>query len=138
MARWPTRFQRALEKTEDNESGATLEARERKKVVDRLGGFLAVTGLWNPGSSDAERAGEDLARQRFAMGRRLGTLRQHVRNAEKVSRFCVASYGRRWLQDRKDFFDLVATRLSEPCGKHVPRALLTSIGFMEQASEVPE
>ena len=35
-------------------------------------------------------------------------------------------------------YDLVAARLSEPCGRHVPRALLTSIGFIEQAAEVEE
>ena len=138
VTRWPTRFQRTLDGVEDKVFRSELEAKERGKVVRRLADFLAVTGLWRPEESGGSREGAELAQQRFAMGRRLGTLRQHLRNAEKISRFCIASYNRRWMTEPRDFYDLVASRLSEPCGRHVPRALLTSIGFIEQAAEVDE
>ena len=138
VPRWPTRFQRALDGVTDGAFRSELEAKERKKIVARLADFMAVTGLWRPDGTGENREGAELARQRFAMGRRMGTLRQHLRNAEKISRFCIASYDRRWIKEPQDFFDLVAARLSEPCGRHVPRALLTSIGFIEQAAEVVE
>ena len=50
----------------------------------------------------------------------------------------MVSFGRGWLHEPTDFFDLVAARLAEPCGKHVPLGLLNSMVFAEQASEIPE
>jgi len=81
VTRWPTRFQRTLDGVEDKVFRSELEAKERGKVVRRLADFLAVTGLWRPEESGGSREGAELAQQRFAMGRRLGTLRQHLRNA---------------------------------------------------------
>ena len=84
VTRLPTRFQRTLDGVEDKVFRSELEAKERGKVVRRLADFLAVTGLWRPDESGGSREGAELAQQRFAMGRRLGTLRQHLRNAEKI------------------------------------------------------
>ena len=138
VARWPSRFHRALDRAPDGGDREAMEAKERERVVTRLADVLARCGLWNPERGEAGRPGTQLAQHRFAMGRRLGTLRQHVRNIEKMNRFCLGSFGSGWFSGPRDFYDLVAGRLAEPCGRHVPRALLTSIGFAEQAAEVPE
>ena len=137
--KWPTRFQRNLEGTEGVTSRAELESRERDRVVTRLGDVLVKAGLAPPPDGrDRDTLGSQAAQRRYAMGRRLGTLRQHVRNLEKMTRFCMSSFGYSWFKQARDYYDLVAGRLSEPCGRHVPRALLNSIAFAEQAAEVPE
>ena len=53
-----------------------------------------------------------------------------------MTQFCVVSFGCPWFARLRDFYDLVAARLAEPCGKHVPRALLNSMVFAKQASEI--
>ena len=105
VPRWPTRFQRTLDGVGDGVFRSELEAKERRKIVAQLADFMAVTGLWGPEVSGENREGAELARQRFAMGRRMGTLRQHLRNAQKISRFCIASYDRRWMKEPRDFYD---------------------------------
>ena len=138
VARWPTRFQRSLEQLKDGDSREALERNERDKVVQQLGNALRLAGLWAPDQAEDGRSGPAIAHHRIAMGRRLGTLRQHVRNITKMTEFCLVSFGRSWFTKPRDFYDLVATHLAEPCGKHVPRALLNSVVFAEQAAEIRE
>eukprot|EP00435_Cladocopium_sp_Y103_P065945 s1179_g28.t1 len=113
-------------------------SKERDRVIQMLAAALNVSGLWRPDPEDEGRPLHALASQRFAMGRRLGTLRQHVRNISKMSQFCMVSFGCGWFRRPMDFYDLIGSRLAEPCGKHVPRCLLNSLIFAEQAAEVPE
>ena len=133
--RWPTRFQRSLEQLKDGDS---REQKERSKVVLQLEGALQVAGLWTPEEAGDGQQGLTIAHQRIAMGRRLSTLRQHVRNICKMTQYCRVSYGRGWFSKPREFFDLIAARLAEPCGRHVPRCLLNSVVFAEQAAEIRE
>lgn len=136
-ARWPTRFQRKLALMEEGVSREKLEKSERDREVGALATALTAAGLWQPGPEDAGRPGFELACSRFAMGRRLGTLRQHVRNIMKIVKFCTITFGYSWFQGPRDYFDYVAEMLNQPCGRHVPRAMLNTMAFAEQAAEVP-
>ena len=55
-----------------------------------------------------------------------------------MAQFCTVSFGYGWFRQPRDFFDLISSRLAEPCGKHVPRALFNSVIFAEQAAELEE
>ena len=136
-AKWPTHFQRRLALMEDGVSREQLEKSERSREVEALATALMTAGLWRPDPGDAGRPGFDLACSRFAMGRRLGTLRQHVRNIMKIVKFCTITYGYGWFGNPRDYFDYVAEMLNQPCGRHVPRAMLNTMAFAEQAAEVP-
>ena len=79
------------ETTRLTETLETLEQNERSKVVLQLEGALQVAGLWAAEDAGGGQQGFTIA---LAMGRRLGTLRQHVRNICKMIQFCRVSYGR--------------------------------------------
>jgi hypothetical protein len=137
-AKWPSRFQRGLEHLRDGDSREKLESKERERVVHLLASALCAAGLWRPDADEEGKPASVLVQQRIAMGRRLGTLRQHVRNISRMAQFCTVSFGYGWFRQPRDFFDLISSRLAEPCGKHVPRALFNSVIFAEQAAELEE
>ena len=135
VARWPTKFQRKLQELEDGDSREKLEDAERNRVVQALADVLTRTRLWKP---DDSRPHARQASMRIAMGRRLGTLRQHLRNLSKMHQFCLASFGAPWFTCPQDLYDLLVARLSEPCARYLPRSLVNTIGFAEKAAEIPE
>ena len=55
----------------------------------------------------------------------------------KIVKFCTITFGYSWFQGPRDYFDYVAEMLNQPCGRHVPRTMLNTMAFAEQAAEVP-
>jgi len=102
-----------------------------------LAGALSVAGLWKPDVDEAGRPSSTLVIPEDCHRKATGDVKT-TRTFSRMSQFCMVSFGRGWFLEPMDFYDLVAARLSEPCSKHVPRGLLNSMVFAEQASEIPE
>ena len=136
-ARWPTRFQRRLEELPEGDSREQLEKGERAKAIQQLAELLVKCNLWTPADGDSARPGFGLSTNRFAMGRRLGTLRQHLRMGRRIHQFAEVQLGKTWFQCPEDFYDWVQALLEEPCGKHVPRASFNTLKFLERVVEMP-
>lgn len=91
-----------------------------------------------PADGDSTRPGFGLSTNRFAMGRRLSTLRQHLRMGGRIHQFAEVQLGKAWFECPEDFYDWVQALLEEPCGKHVPRASFNTLKFLEHAVETPD
>ena len=137
-ARWPTRFQRKLEELPEGHSREQLEKGERVKAIQQLAELLVKCNLWMPADGDSARPGFGLSKNRFAMGRRLSTLRQHLRMGRRIHQFAEVQLGKTWFECPEDFYDWVQALLEEPCGKHVPRASFNTLKFLEHSVEMPD
>lgn len=100
-ARWPTRFQRKLEELPEGHSREQLEKGERAKAIQQLADLLVKCNLWMPADGDSTRPGFGLSTNRFAMGRRLSTLRQHLRMGRRIHQFAEVQLGKAWFDARR-------------------------------------
>ena len=81
-------------------------------------------------------AAVDMVR-RFGKGRRIATLRKHVKTWTKVRDWMKVTFGNAWPSSADEFALYLKSRASEPCGKSVPGSIYKTMLSMENAGEFP-
>eukprot|EP00435_Cladocopium_sp_Y103_P026971 s306_g6.t1 len=134
VTRWPTKLHRRLNAAGDNQNlRDSAERTERARWISELKKLLM------DGSCPAMRgaaSGDELSR-RFGKGRRVNTLRKHVKTWQKVSDWMMSTFRHAWPEDPGEFARYLECRADEPCGKSVPGSIFKTLMFMENAGEVP-
>ena len=74
--------------------------------------------------------------RRMGKGRRLSTLRKHVKVWERFSGWLKAVCGIQWPASPVHFAEYLEVRVSEPCGRTIPVSIFKMLIFMENAAEV--
>ena len=134
IVRWPTRLQRRL-----NEAGDNQALRESAEKQERIRWSKELKNLLLDGRCPAvqgEDPGRELSR-RFGKGRRVNTLRKHVKTWEKVAEWMMATFRHSWPEEPMEFALYLEARANEPCGRSVPSSIFKTLMFMENAGEIP-
>ena len=134
VIRWPTKLQRRLNEAGDNPAlRDSAERTERNRWIYQLKRLLQDGGC--PSVRD-ETMGFELSR-RYGKGRRVNTLRKHVKTWQKVSEWTMATFRRAWPAEPSEFARYLECRANEPCGRTVPDSVYRTLIFMENAGEIP-
>ena len=134
VTRWPTRLQRKL-----NEAGDNQALRESAEKQERVRWIRELKNLLLDGRCPAvqgEDPGRDLSR-RFGKGRRVNTLRKHVKTWEKVAEWMLSTFRHSWPEEPMEFALYLEARANEPCGRSIPSSVFKTLMFMENAGEIP-
>ena len=119
------------------EARAAVEQGERLRWIKKLVKFVVEADL--PTVALAREAKDPEVRlRRMAGNRRSGTIRARVRTWSNVRRWLLTVNGRPWPSSAPEVLDYLDARMSEPCGKSVPKAVAASLGFVERAGGVAE
>ena len=134
VIRWPTKLQRRLSEAGDNQTlRDSAEKTERNRWILQLKRLLQDGGC---PSVREEVMGYELSR-RYGKGRRVNTLRKHVKTWQKVSEWTMATFRRAWPMEPSEFARYLECRANEPCGRTVPDSVYRTLIFMENAGEIP-
>ena len=119
------------------EARAAVEQGERLRWIKQLVKLVVEADL--PTVALAREAKDPEVRlRRMAGNRRSGTIRARVRTWSNVRRWLLTVNGRPWPSSASEVLDYLDARMSEPCGKSVPKAVAASLGFVERAGGVAE
>ena len=130
LARWPTRLHKRLETAGDNQ-----QLRDEAEKTERGRWIKMLKDLLVEADTPVTKGG-DLTR-RYGKGRRVGTLRKHVKTWQKVSSWMKATFDLPWPIEDWQFAMYLESRADEPCGKSVPASIFKTLMFMENAAEIP-
>ena len=129
---WPTRYSRRMHHAQEDSQREKKRDRQIKKLVE----LLKKAEMIQDEDKKGEASSAWLTRRR-AMGRRVNTLRAHVRMGTRMQEFASAALGVPWFRHPGDLMDFIVGRLEEPCGKSVPASVFSALKFMELAAELP-
>lgn len=136
VVRWPTKLQRRLEAAGDNASlRESAEKIERTRWINELKKLMEEAGL--PVMMGSAVAGNLTLSKRFGKGRRVATLRKHVKTWSMARNWFMATFDRPWPDHSEEFALYLEARANEPCGRSVPTSIFKTLMFMEHAGEVP-
>ena len=133
---WRTRAERLLHRCETEVQRKDVEERERNRWIDSLVELLESTKLVEEGHR-AEQGSKYFV-NRYAMGRRAATIRQHVRHGRRLQEYMGSIFGEPWLRDAGDLIAYIALRMEEPCGRTVPASFFKAVAILETSAEVPQ
>ena len=131
LARWPTRLHKKLETAGDNQ-----QLRDEAEKTERGRWIKMLKDLLVEADTPVTKGGGDLTR-RYGKGRRVGTLRKHVKTWQKESSWMKATFDLPWPIEDWQFAMYLESRADEPCGKSVPASIFKTLMFMENAAEIP-
>ena len=136
LARWPTRLHRKLELAGGNEyKRDAVEKEERTRWIRELRDLLHEAR--SPATeAQGSLEGADGSR-RFGKGRRVATLRKHVKTWQKVRDWTLATFRHPWPETAEEFVMYLEARAEEPCGRTIPASIFKTLIFMEHAGEFP-
>ena len=133
---WRTRGDRLLHRCDTEEQRKEVEEKERDRWIAHLVAFLEEAQLIEKGKRGPE--GLKYYANRFAMGRRSSTIRQHVLHGRRLMDYMQKVYSAPWLRHEGDLIAYIALRMEEPCGRTIPGSYFKAVAFLEMSAEVPE
>ena len=78
-----------------------------------------------------------LALQRCAGASRARAIRLRIRTWRRVRDLLLCMHGVPWPESSAQIVDYVEVRAAEPCGRTMPRLILSALGYLEERGEVP-
>ena len=131
LERWPTKLQRKLE-----EAGENQALRDSAEKTERTRWIKEMRELLEEADTPVTKGGAELTR-RFGKGRRVNTLRKHVKTWQKIRDWMKATFGTVWPTEDWEFAMYLECRADEPCGRSIPASIFKTLMFMENAAEIP-
>ena len=133
---WPTRYAGRMHHAQEDAQREKIEEEERDRQIKKLVELLKKANLITDEDKKGATSSTWMLRRR-AMGRRVNTLRAHVRMGCRMQEFASAALGVQWFRNPGEVMDFIASRLEEPCGKSVPCSIFSALKFLETSAEVP-
>ena len=132
--RWPTRLSMKLHiASSDLAMRELAEKQERDRWVAEIKQIVQQANL-----PVARRSSDAALMIRVAKGRRVNTLRKHVKTWAKAARWLQATFGYSWPASPEAFAEFLEAMVEEPCSRSFPEAVYKALMFLEYAGEVPE
>lgn len=131
LARWPTKLHKRLEAAGENQ-----HLRDSAEKTERTRWIGELKRLLEEADAPVTRGAGDLTR-RYGKGRRVATLRKHVKTWQKVRDWMKATFDIVWPTEDWEMAMYLESRADEPCGKSIPGSIFKTLMFMENAAEVP-
>lgn len=117
---FPTATAKPIESKED----------KRRRYAHRIGMVLIECEFPAAGLISSSLAPERLM-NRFAGGKRVGTLQGKLSGFEAMKIWMQQNYGKVFPSREIELIDYVLDKASEPCGPSVPGTILSTVGFFE-------
>ena len=134
--RWPTRLDRGLAAAgEVSGMREKIEKAERDRWLKALHAQMVAAEL---PVSKRERSRGSAPLSRIGKGRRPATLRKHVKTWDRISRWLMVVYHRRWLSRPEEFAEFLEAAVAEPCSRTFPVSCYKTLMLFEYAGEVEE
>lgn len=135
--RWPSRYAKKLDLAGDNSTlRESVERSERARWLSELKKILIEAEC--PSVDEARPGGGSAAINRVGKGRRVNTLRKHVKSWQRLREWLTATFYVVWPTMPHHFAAYLEARAEEPCGKSVPGSILKTLLFMESAAELED
>eukprot|EP00438_Fugacium_kawagutii_P021417 Skav230575 [mRNA] locus=scaffold971:157894:160071:- [translate_table: standard] len=137
VERWPSRYAKKMDEAGDNSAlRDSVERNERLRWLGELKKILLEADC--PAVQEGQQGGGNLLTRRVGKGRRVNTLRKHVKTWLRLRGWLKATFDEVWPSCAQHFAAYLEARAAEPCGKSVPGSVLKTLLFMESAGEIDD